>query len=68
MANSRRQAQPCLFQDPSPQPEAQPPRAVAFLRSGAFVDNMKLPVHRWFRYSAGFRDRELRSPFLFEWG
>jgi hypothetical protein len=23
-------------------------------RSGAFVDNMKLPVHRWFRYSAGF--------------
>jgi len=23
-------------------------------RSGAFVDNMVLPVHRWFRYSAGF--------------
>jgi hypothetical protein len=23
-------------------------------RSGSFVDNMKLPVHRWFRYSAGF--------------
>lgn len=23
-------------------------------RSGTFVDNMKLPVHRWFRYSAGF--------------
>lgn len=23
-------------------------------RSGAFTDNMKLPVHRWFRYSAGF--------------
>jgi len=23
-------------------------------RSGCFVDNMKLPVHRWFRYSAGF--------------
>lgn len=23
-------------------------------RSGAFVDNMSLPVHRWFRYSAGF--------------
>jgi hypothetical protein len=23
-------------------------------RSGAFVDNMCLPVHRWFRYSAGF--------------
>ena len=23
-------------------------------RTGAFTDNMKLPVHRWFRYSAGF--------------
>lgn len=23
-------------------------------RSGAFTDNMKLPFHRWFRYSAGF--------------
>jgi len=23
-------------------------------RSGTFGDNMKLPVHRWFRYSAGF--------------
>jgi hypothetical protein len=23
-------------------------------RSGSFVDNMQLSVHRWFRYSAGF--------------
>ncbi len=23
-------------------------------RSGTFADNMKLPIHRWFRYSAGF--------------
>ena len=23
-------------------------------RSGSFVDNMELPIHRWFRYSAGF--------------
>lgn len=23
-------------------------------RTGAFTDNMKLPVHRWMRYSAGF--------------
>ncbi|NET73595.1 MAG: DNA modification methylase, partial [Sphaerospermopsis sp. SIO1G2] len=22
--------------------------------SGTFADNMKLPIHRWFRYSAGF--------------
>lgn len=24
------------------------------LRSGTFLDNMSLPIHRWFRYSAGF--------------
>ncbi|MBX5459093.1 MAG: DNA modification methylase, partial [Thermogemmatispora sp.] len=23
-------------------------------RSGTFVDNLSLPVHRWFRYPAGF--------------
>jgi len=23
-------------------------------RSGSFADNLQLPVHRWFRYSAGF--------------
>lgn len=23
-------------------------------RTGTFVDNLKLPIHRWFRYSAGF--------------
>ncbi len=23
-------------------------------RSGTFTDNMKLPIHRWYRYSAGF--------------
>ena len=42
-------------------------------RSGAFVDNMVLPVHRWFRYSAGFsadwvrwliRERRGDSPSL----
>lgn len=30
-------------------------------RSGAFVDNMSLPVHRWFRYSAGFSADWVRS-------
>lgn len=29
-------------------------------RSGAFVDNMALPVHRWFRYSAGFSSEWVR--------
>lgn len=24
-------------------------------RAGAFVDNMQKPIHRWFRYSAGFQ-------------
>lgn len=41
-------------------------------RSGSFTNNMKLPVHRWFRYSAGFsaewaedviRQREARLVF-----
>ncbi|MBU6266201.1 MAG: hypothetical protein KGN34_01590 [Sphingomonadales bacterium] len=30
------------------------PDARKAARTGAFTDNMKLPVHRWFRYSAGF--------------
>jgi len=30
------------------------PSASKKARSGAFGDNMKMPVHRWFRYSAGF--------------
>ena len=34
--------------------EAGAPRDHNETRSGSFVDNMALPVHRWFRYSAGF--------------
>lgn len=30
-------------------------------RSGSFTDNMKLPFHRWFRYSAGFSANWVRS-------
>jgi DNA modification methylase len=30
-------------------------------RSGTFLDNMKLPVHRWFRYSAGFSAEGVKS-------
>lgn len=30
-------------------------------RSGSFVDNMALPIHRWFRYSAGFSGEWARS-------
>ena len=30
-------------------------------RSGAFTDNMKLPIHRWFRYSAGFSAQWVES-------
>lgn len=29
-------------------------RSRSTARSGTFADNLKLPVHRWFRYSAGF--------------
>jgi hypothetical protein len=35
-------------------------------RSGTFVDNMALPVHRWFRYSAGFA-AEWVGQVLDEW-
>lgn len=31
-----------------------PPPDLRTARSGTFVDNLALPVHRWFRYSAGF--------------
>lgn len=30
-------------------------------RSGAFGDNMSLPIHRWYRYSAGFSADWVRS-------
>lgn len=33
-------------------------------RSGTFLDNMKLPVHRWFRYSAGFSAEWVQSEIL----
>lgn len=35
-------------------------------RSGTFVDNMTLPLHRWFRYSAGF-SAEWVEQLLREW-
>jgi hypothetical protein len=36
-------------------------------RSGTFVDNMSLPIHRWFRYSAGFA-AEWVEQVLRDWG
>ena len=33
-------------------------------RSGTFTDNMKLPIHRWFRYSAGFSADWVRSEIV----
>lgn len=33
-------------------------------RSGTFLDNMKLPVHRWFRYSAGFSAEWVKSEII----
>jgi hypothetical protein len=36
-------------------------------RTGTFVDNMVLPVHRWFRYSAGFAAEWART-VLDKWG
>lgn len=37
-----------------PWAEVKPQISKEAARTGAFTDNMKLPVHRWFRYSAGF--------------
>ncbi len=36
-------------------------------RSGSFVDNMSLPIHRWFRYSAGFAATWVEE-VLADWG
>jgi DNA modification methylase len=38
-----------------------PPSSQKATRSGTFIDNMKLPVHRWFRYSAGFSAEWVKS-------
>lgn len=45
--NEVRQAQALLFEDGS-----EP--GVSEAAASTFVNNMDLPVHRWFRYSAGF--------------
>jgi hypothetical protein len=42
--------------------ESSPARAgIADVSSSTFIDNMRLPVHRWFRYSAGFSARWAES-------
>jgi DNA modification methylase len=41
-------AQPSLF---APESGLEPSKQQ---RSGTFTDNLRLPIHRWFRYSAGF--------------
>lgn len=40
--------------DPSPLDESKSTEQRANEQSGTFTPNMKLPIHRWFRYSAGF--------------
>lgn len=42
-----------LFESVVP-PACRAVRVINKSRLGTFVDNMKLPIHRWFRYSAGF--------------
>jgi len=36
-------------------------------RSGTFLDNMALPIHRWYRYSAGFAAKWVEQ-VLMDWG
>jgi hypothetical protein len=55
------QSQLTLFEDDR---ETEPD--IKASRSGTFVDNMALPVHRWFRYSAGFAAQWVEK-VLAEW-
>lgn len=54
-------AQLTLFDDLAATPD------LKVSRSGTFVDNMSLPVHRWFRYSAGFAATWVKE-VLADWG
>lgn len=56
------QAQLTLFEEST---ESPPDLKVS--RSGTFIDNMSLPVHRWFRYSAGFGAQWVEQ-VLADWG
>jgi hypothetical protein len=49
------QVQGALFEEP---PEIAGSRMAT---SSTFIDNMKLPVHRWFRFSAGFSAQWVES-------
>jgi hypothetical protein len=42
------------------------PADLKVARSGSFVDNMSLPIHRWYRYSAGFAS-EWVDQVLHDW-
>lgn len=56
---------PSILEDlPSRASKAQGRKRAA--RSGTFIDNMRLPVHRWFRYSAGFSAEWVRQVLLDE--
>ena len=50
-----------MLQQLSLLPTRQAPEADKHKTSGTFIDNLKLPVHRWFRYSAGFSAEWVRS-------
>jgi len=56
------QAQLALFAD-NPKVETD----LRSSRSGTFVDNLVLPIHRWFRYSAGFAAQWVEQ-VLADWG
>jgi len=56
------QRQLALFED-----DVQMMPAIKASRRGTFVDNMAMPIHRWFRYSAGFA-AEWVEQVLTEWG
>ena len=50
-----------MLQQLSLLPTRQAPEVDKYKTSGTFINNLKLPVHRWFRYSAGFSAEWVRS-------
>lgn len=41
-----------------------PEELIQDIKSTTFIDNMSLPIHRWFRYSAGFSSEWVRKVIL----
>ena len=57
------QAVPDLFETDGEAKEVRPALKIVGHTSN-FLDNMRLPIHRWFRYSAGFSAEWVQCRFF----